>query len=540
MFLNFLRLLRDFYGPVYPVVLVQQIKRYYYEIGEYLAWYWQAKTFRPAKVRVGLMGWLLVAGYFVLLAGLVFAAVLAWQAGRWQLAMALLITYPLVLAHVITVFVVLAKAAWYIAHPKKLLRYFVCITIEHYVKRLRRKHDFVIVAVAGSVGKTSTKAAIATMLKSAGKRVQIQEGNYNDRVTVPLVLFGLSLSRLFNPGWWLKTMWQMRRTVRAKEYPYDVVVLELGTDGPGQLRHFDYLQPDIGVLTAVAPEHMEYFKTLDAVADEELTLLSYAGKALVNIDGIDAKYLKGYKYKAYSISDKSAKAEFRATKRTGESLHGQTVSFELNKEKVTSAIAYLGEQGATIALAAAAAAKMLELSKEQIHAGLEELKPFSGRMQILQGIKGSTIIDDTYNASPLAVKAALDVVYAHHAPQRIAVLGDMNELGDMSPEAHMDIGRYCDPNKVELVVTIGPASKQYVAPQAEKAGCNVASFDSPYKAGEYLSKQLEQGALVLVKGSQNRVFAEESIKSILANSDDESRLVRQSNSWMRIKEKQFL
>lgn len=537
MFLNFLRLLWDFYGPVYPVVLAQQFQRFYYEIGEYLAWYWQTKTFRLAKVKIGLAGWALVGGYFVLLAGVTYASVLAFQAGRWQLGATLLITYPLVLAHLLTIFVAIAKAAWYIVHPKKILRWLICIIIERQVKRLRRKHDFVIVAVAGSVGKTSTKAAIADMLKSAGKRVQVQEGNYNDRVTVPLVLFGLQLKGLFNPGWWSKTIMHMRRVVRAKEYPYDVVVLELGTDGPGQLRHFDYLRPELGVLTAVASEHMEYFKTLDAVADEELTLLSYCDKTLVNKDDVDAKYLVGYTYKDYSAS---GAADFHITKRTSESLHGQTVSISLGKHKVTSAINYLGKQGATIALAAAATGDMLGLPKEQIHNGLEDLKPFSGRMQVLSGVKNATIIDDTYNASPLAVKAALDVLYAHHAPQRIAVLGDMNELGDMSSEAHIDIGKYCNPNKLELVVTIGPESKHYIAPQAEKNGCNVASFDSPYKAGAYVKEQLQEGAIVLVKGSQNHVFAEESIKELLKDPDDASKLVRQSKAWIHIKEKQFL
>jgi UDP-N-acetylmuramoyl-tripeptide--D-alanyl-D-alanine ligase len=536
MILVFLRTLWDFYGPVYPIVLAQQLKRYYYEIGEYLAWFWQTKTFRRAPVRLGLLGWAIVTLYVVLLTALIYLAVLSFQAGRWQLGTALIITYPLVLAHLLTVFVAFVKLVWYVLHPKKLLRWVICCIIEHEVKRLRRKHTFTIVAVAGSVGKTSTKSAIAQLLLAAGKKVQVQEGNYNDRVTVPLVLFGLQLQSLFSPVWWVKTIRQMRRTVRAKTYDFDMVVLELGTDGPGQMRHFDYLRPEIGVLTAVAPEHMEYFKTLDNVADEELTLLSYSQQALVNKDDTDKKYLSGYTYKDYSVT---GTADFRTTNRTKESLHGQTVSFVLGKEKITTAIKYLGKQGATIALAAAGTGKTLGLSTEQIHRGLEQLEPFSGRMQVLRGIKNATIIDDTYNASPVAVKAALDVLYANPAPQRIAILGDMNELGQTSPSEHIAIGEYCNPNEVELIVTIGPESKHYLAPKAQKAGCNVESFDSPYKAGEYVKQQLQEGAVILVKGSQNRVFAEEAIKSLLANPDDESKLVRQSKTWLAQKSKQF-
>jgi UDP-N-acetylmuramoyl-tripeptide--D-alanyl-D-alanine ligase len=157
----------------------------------------------------------------------------------------------------------------------------------------------------------------------------------------------------------------------------------------------------------------------------------------------------------------------------------------------------------------------------------------------LPGIKNSTLIDDTYNASPVAAKAALDVLYAGQAPQRIAILGSMNELGGYSPEAHREVGDYCDPSKLNLVVTIGKDANQYLAPAAAVRGCQVATFINPYKAGNYVGEQLQEGAVVLAKGSQNRVFAEEALKVLLANAGDADKLVRQSPYWRSVKAKQF-
>jgi UDP-N-acetylmuramoyl-tripeptide--D-alanyl-D-alanine ligase len=160
-------------------------------------------------------------------------------------------------------------------------------------------------------------------------------------------------------------------------------------------------------------------------------------------------------------------------------------------------------------------------------------------MQILPGVKGSTIIDDSYNASPAAVEAALDVLYAAKAPQRIAILGNMNELGDYSQEAHEEVGRYCQPDKLDLVVTIGADAEKYLVPAAREAGCRVEAFSSPYDAGRKVLSEMKTGAVVLAEGSQNRVFAEESLKILLDNPEDAKKLVRQSDYWMKIKRGQF-
>src|SRR5687767_12997068 len=131
--------------------------------------------------------------------------------------------------------------------------------VEGYAVKLLKKFKPKIVAVTGSVGKTSTKLAIATVL-SERYRVMAHYGSYNTPIAVPMAMFNIKVpTKLRSPFAWLKVFSQMRKQLKS-EYPYDVLVLELGTDLPGDIAYFrKYLQPDIAVVTAVAPEHMEFF-----------------------------------------------------------------------------------------------------------------------------------------------------------------------------------------------------------------------------------------------------------------------------------------
>ncbi len=536
-----MRGLFSLYSWHYPTVLVFMLQQTEYQPGPYLKWYWQTGDFsevtrgqslrRSTSVRLLLLFvWLGIA--LQILAGL--GIIGLWFTdelyGGLAFGMALVVSYPVIWAHVL----VLVAALRWLLKPKALGRAIVCRKLESQVRRLRQKHKFTVVAVAGSAGKTSTKLAVARVLQ-ASRRVLWQEGNYNDRVTVPLVFFDQVQPNILNIFAWLRIFRQNERVIR-QPYPYDVVVVELGTDGPGFIEEFAYIEPELAVVTAVAPEHMEYFRTLDAVAQEELGVLHFAQRALLNKDDISSQYLEGSTYPTYGLDNKNT---YYATRHTTQGLHSQTVSFHLKKSDIKLDIPLLGEQGAKIALAAAGVAHMLGLSMKEIEKGLASISAFMGRMQILPGIKDSTLIDDTYNASPIAVKAALDVVYSGEASQRIAILGSMNELGDHSEEAHREVGEYCDPEKLDLVITVGREAQDFLAPAAKKRGCIVHTFLSPYEAGEFAHGELKDGAVVLAKGSQNGVFAEEALKALLADKADEAKLVRQSAHWMKVKHKQF-
>ncbi|HVX48494.1 MAG TPA: Mur ligase family protein [Candidatus Saccharimonadales bacterium] len=418
---------------------------------------------------------------------------------------------------------------------KKIGKDLLCRQLERQVCQLREKNDFLVVAVTGSVGKTSTKLAVAKTLSSS-RRVLWQEGNYNDRLTVPLVFFGHQQPGIYNPIAWRKLLRTNRERLK-KPYPYDVVVIELGTDAPGQLEKFAYLEPDITVLTAIADEHMSQFKTLQAVAEEELVPLAFSKRSLLNTDDIPQKYLPKSPHTTYGLLTRT---DYRVISRENRGLGGQKLALELPGGKQLDAdVAAPGSQGAKIALAAVAVADMIGLTPTQIKKGLRAITPVAGRMQILAGKAGSIIIDDTYNASPVAVEAALDVLYGTEAKRRIAILGSMNELGADSARLHSEVGGYCDPKKLDLVVTIGREAAENLAPVAKNQGCEVQTFMNPYEAGEYVRHYLEQGTVVLAKGSQNGVYAEEALKVLLANSSQARKLVRQSDYWLKRKKAHF-
>jgi UDP-N-acetylmuramoyl-tripeptide--D-alanyl-D-alanine ligase len=420
---------------------------------------------------------------------------------------------------------------------KKLFKKAVAAILGSQVRRLRRRHSVKVVGVTGSIGKTSTKLAVASVL-ARQLTVRYQVGNYNDVVSIPLVFFGEKLPNIFNPLAWIAIFIKNEIKIR-RAYPYEVVVLELGTDGPGQIAQFaKYLKVDLGIVTAITPEHMQFFPDMAAVAQEELELLKFSDRCLINIDLVKSEYLKPVEptFRTYAVKQE---ADYRL-----ESVRfkDDEASFELvfeGKHILTTGHQKITEPQLYSICAAAAVAHQLGLPPEAIDEGIRAIPPVSGRMQHLNGLNGATIIDDTYNASPEACIAALDTLYRLEAKHKIAVLGNMNELGHFAKLEHSRVGDYCDPAQLDLVLTIGPEANTYLAPAATAKGCKVKSFEDPYSAGEFLKPLMRKGTAVLVKGSQNRVFAEETVKLILADPADAAKLVRQDEHWLKIKRKAF-
>lgn len=420
---------------------------------------------------------------------------------------------------------------------KKVLKSFIVWLLWGQVDRLRAKYNPTVIAVAGSIGKTGTKRAIATVL-TEGKKVQWQDGNYNDIVSVPLIFFGQNMPSLLNPFGWIKVFIGNERQIRGS-YPYEVVVLEVGTDYEGNMDLFTpRLKVDYGVLTAIAAEHLVAFTDMEAVATEELKLVDISETVLVNVEEVDAKYIKridaaltyGTDAKDCHISAGKLSKDFK-----------RPAVFTVREPSMRASVKtrMIGQQNLPGMAAAVLLATQLGLSQKQIQNGLEAVQPFPGRMQLLLGKKQSLLIDDTYNASPEAVKAALDTLYEITAPQKIAVLGQMNELGKFSKELHIEVGKYCRAHELDLIVTIGADANSYLAEAAEKAGCKVVRCPSPYHAADIIKPLLAKGTVVLVKGSQNGVFAEETTKELLQRRSDIKRLVRQSDTWLKLKAKQF-
>lgn len=418
---------------------------------------------------------------------------------------------------------------------KTKARNFIARILGWQVRRLYKKANFYTIAVAGSIGKTSTKFAIANTLKSH-KKVIFQEGNYNDLVSVPLVFFNLPMPSVFNPIGWAITLVKIEAKLR-KKYPYDVVIVEVGTDHPGRIIEFEsYLQIDVTVLTAITPEHMEFFGDLDNVAKEELMITKYSKHVVLNNDFFPEKYLKDISIPFTTFGKKKGSdylirnAEFDR----------DNAEFSIHKRSdkwISAKITAVAISEVYSATAASVIADKLDINSSDLATSLSRISPVSGRMQRLPGIKNSLILDETYNSSPEAAFAALDSLYQINAPQKIAILGNMNELGSVSAESHQRVGEYCDPKQLDWVITIGPDANRLTALYAKTNGCRTKTFTNPVLAGQFVKSKIEQGAVILAKGSQNGVFAEEAVKQFLASNEDDKKLVRQSRSWMRKKEK---
>lgn len=393
---------------------------------------------------------------------------------------------------------------------KSILKNILVKILGWQVRRLRRKNDFKIIGVVGSIGKTSTKLAISKVLASE-KGVRYQEGNYNDIVSVPLVFFGHKMPELWNVFAWLKII-LLNEIQIFKKFNFDFVVVELGTDAPGQISQFrKYLHLDIAVLTAVVPEHMEFFGNIKNVAEEEWSVRYFSDLVFVNRDL--CKILpEDFDHDKIIFYGKEFDSDYKCDVISPVQLYSISIAIIL--------------------------AEKLNIEREKIKKTVSEIKSFSGRMQKLKGIKNSIIIDDTYNASPDAVKIALDTLYNFEATQRIAILGMMNELGNLSENEHKKIGKYCDPKLLDLVVTVGKDANLFLAPMARQNGCQVYEAKNAVDAGNFVKNKIlpaqagKEGAVILAKGSQNGVFTEESLKPLLADKSDFSKLVRQDKYWM--------
>lgn len=411
--------------------------------------------------------------------------------------------------------------------------------IEQGVQRYFRAHPEVkLVCVVGSVGKTTTKNLIATVLQQK-YRVGGSLGNHNSELSAPLGILGIKYPHnVRNPFAWLAVLSAINRRIK-RPATVDVIVQELGTDRPGEMTEFaNYLKPDIVVLTSIAPEHMENFKTMEAVAREEMIMPNLAKMTIINRDDVDekyAEYLTNSNIKTYGSSETAEYSLIPEYFSLEEGYKARFITPSTGKVGLECRVKLYGEHSLRPLAAALVVATEFDMNQAEIQASLDNIRPYKGRMNVLSGRRQTTIIDDSYNSSPLAVEAALKTLFELPTTQRIAVLGSMNELGEMSDSAHRRVGKLCDPSKLDMVVTVGEEAGKHLAPAAKERGCQVKVCQTALEAGGFVNQIIKRGAIVLFKGSQGGIFLEEGIKIILASTDLEAELVRQDVNWLKRK-----
>lgn len=406
-----------------------------------------------------------------------------------------------------------------------------------------------VIGITGSVGKTSTKDAIFTVLKSQ-HRVWKNAKNFNNEIGVPLAILGEERSGNANIFQWVGIFFRALRTacIRRAEYP-EMLVIEMGADKTGDIAYLTEFVPcTVGVVTAVSGVHLEYFKTLDRVISEKRKMISHLsadGFAVLNADDEQVVAMREKtraKVITYGFSDladvRGIDPEIDEVVLENDSgWHVPGMRFKVSSQGSVVPVflpTVLGRHQVYAGLAAAAVGLAFGMNLHEIAEALRTFVSPPGRMNLLPGIKYSRIIDDSYNSSPQAALAALDTLMQLHAPGRkIAVLGDMAELGDDSVRGHEDVGRYVTSKGVDLLVTVGEKAK-IIAQAAREAGMpaeRVLEFDHPEVAGRFIQKELRKGDLTLVKGSQV-VRTEKIVKELMAEPLRAAELlVRQGEEW---------
>lgn len=418
----------------------------------------------------------------------------------------------------------------------------------------------VVVAVTGSVGKTSTKDAIAAVL-GTHETVRASQGNYNNELGLPLTILGEPSPGRSLLGWWrllrrARTLARGSAGSTAEHYPA-VLVLEMAMDHPGDLAQLVAIaQPSISVVTNVGESHLEFFTSLEAIAKEKATIieaLPASGIAIVNADDPRVSKMRPHDgtvmtfgihneadVRGIGLTATDQLPDKALQDHTLQRLQGLGVplgtAFKISYKGQTVPVRLprvLGTQQVYSALAAAAVGLARGRNLVEISQALLEFVPPLGRMNLIPGLKDSLIIDDTYNASPASTSAALDVL-AELKPQgrRIAILGDMAELGAATESGHQAVGKRAA-TACDFAIFVGPKMK-FAALAAEQVGLidqRQTHVNDASQVEAVLQTVMRAGDVLLVKGSQV-MRMERVVKSLMAEPERADQLlVRQTGLW---------
>ncbi len=416
---------------------------------------------------------------------------------------------------------------------------------------LKRRKPFII-AVTGSVGKTTTKDAIFHVLKDTTS-VRKSEKSFNSELGVPLTILGLPNAWKSPFLWALYMKIGFWRAVFGRVYP-KVLVLEVGADHPGDIaRLTKWLKPDIAVMTRLAetPVHVEYFSSPDEVRKEKGELVRALNNGGMFIANGDDPYVRewcsattartilfGFS-KGADVQGSDPEVRY-GTIAEGEHIPlGMTFRVEWKGTQFPVSInGVLGTQSGAAILAALAVGVAQGESMERMIKVLATFETPIGRMRLIQGKSDAVLIDDTYNSSPTAAKAALETLRTIHAKRRIAILGDMLELGGFTEDEHKKIGRIAG-EFVDMLLVVGNRAKWIAEGALQGLGKEkIHEFTDAETAGKWMAEHIHPGDVILAKGSQgsgaNMIRMERAVKLLMAHPEDASEfLVRQEEEWSR-------
>jgi UDP-N-acetylmuramoyl-tripeptide--D-alanyl-D-alanine ligase len=427
------------------------------------------------------------------------------------------------------------------------MRYILQFILKILARATIAKYKPRIVGITGSVGKTSTKEAVVAVL-ATNWRVGQTSKNLNNEIGLPLVILGEKDSGYSSLIAWLKIFSRALKQLLITNVSYpEFLVLEYGVDKEGDI---DYLlsitRPEVAVITAVTPTHLELLGSVEAVGREKsklVTNLPPQGIAVLNLDDDWLANLSN-KIKTRLVTfGFSQTAQVRAdnwalSKDENNLVVG--ISFKLISNGSSVPIflpGIVGKPPVLVALAATAVGITLGVPVLEIAQALQSMTLLPGRLRLIAGINNTSLIDDTYNSSPSAAREAIDVLSRFPllvGARRWAVLGDMLELGKESDKLHREIGKLVAEKKIDFLITVGKESRA-IASSATLNGLqpeNTWHFTDSSDVGHFVKQRLQTGDVILIKGSQG-VRCERITKELMTEPElAKELLVRQYKPWI--------
>lgn len=371
-----------------------------------------------------------------------------------------------------------------------------CIVVEDSFEALKQIGEFYrqqlpvkVVGITGSVGKTSTKEFVAAVL-SMKYKVHKTLGNYNNEVGVPL-------------------------TVLSMPEDTEVAVLEMGINHFGEMHNLSRIaRPDICIMTNIGQCHLEFLGSREGILKAKSEMFDFMkedGSVCINGDDdmlASIKEVKGKKPVTFGLSEQ---CRVYATDIKGKGLFGSEAMIHGNGESFAVQIPLPGEHMVYNALAAAAAGQLLGLTPEEIRDGIAAVESVSGRSHIVK-LPDKVLIDDCYNANPVSMEAAIDLLLQADG-RRVAVMGDMFELGEQEKEMHARVGKYAADKGVECIICAGKLARCIYEGAREAAGerkdgpaAEIFYFEDRESLLEGINQILKPGDTILIKASHGMGF----------------------------------
>ncbi len=401
-----------------------------------------------------------------------------------------------------------------------------------------------VVAITGSVGKTSTKDAVYAVISDIAY-VRKSHKSFNSEIGLPLTILGCP-NGWSDPVVWVKNIWKgIKLVALPSQYP-KWLILEVGIGKPGDMKRVvSWLKTDAVIVTAIGetPAHIEFFNSRKSLIEEKALLiktLKKGGILVLNADDeavLDMKNKTKHKFITYGFKED---ANFRGLEDNifyDDKNYPKGIIYRVDEDGKSMPVVVEGVFGKNHIYASLGALALASGLKFNILDAINRLKKYDvppGRMRLLKGINESLIIDDTYNSSPYACESGLKTLHeVKNMGRRIAVLGDMLELGKYTKTAHENIGKIAKEN-ADVLVVVGQRAVS-IKTGALDSGMDserIFDFANSYQAGEFLKDFIKKDDLVFVKGSQG-MRMERAVEQIMKDQDLKLELlVRQDPEWI--------